>query len=100
MGIALFGLLLSHVIQQALPLSRLSASDISEPASALQAISNARFNVLTAVPGLQLQAQQAWVDALNLLFRVAAVTSVIAGLAALWLIRPAQPQPEQAQESA
>ncbi|MBF1996241.1 MFS transporter [Serratia symbiotica] len=99
-GIALFGLLLSHVIQQALPLSRLSASDISEPASALQAISNARFNVLTAVPGLQLQAQQAWVDALNLLFRVAAVTSVIAGLAALWLIRPAQPQPEQAQESA
>ncbi|WP_226019882.1 MFS transporter [Serratia symbiotica] len=99
-GIALFGLLLSHVIQQALPLSRLSASDISEPASALQAISNARFNVLTAVPGLQLQAQQAWVDALNLLFRLAAVTSVIAGLAALWLIRPAQPQPEQAQESA
>jgi EmrB/QacA subfamily drug resistance transporter len=99
-GIALFGLILSHVIQQELPLSLLSTSGISDPASTLQAINSAQFASLHSLPVLQLQAQQAWVDALNLLFRVAAVASVLAGLAALWLIRPASVQPEQAQESA
>ncbi|WP_437611710.1 MFS transporter [Erwinia sp. V71] len=98
-GIALFGLLLNHVIQQALPLSLLSATGISQPASALQAISSAQFDVLNAVPELQQRALRAWVDGLNLSFRVAAVASALAGLAALWLIRPVQPQPEQTQDS-
>jgi predicted MFS family arabinose efflux permease len=99
-GIALFGLLLSHVLQQALPVSQLSAAGISQPDAALQAIGSAQFSMLSATPALLLQAQQAWMDALNLLFRVAAVASAIAGLAALWLIRPAQSQPQRDQKTA
>lgn len=99
-GIALFGLLLNHVLHQALPLSLLSGAGINPPDTALQAISSAQFAVLDAVPNLQLQAKQAWVDALNLLFRVAAVASAVAGLAALWLIRPTQPQSDPVQENA
>ncbi|WP_217550670.1 MFS transporter [Pantoea sp. GbtcB22] len=98
-GIAFFGLILSHVLHQALPYSLLNASGISQPASTLQEVSSAQFGALQSAPALQLQAKQAWVDALNLLFRLAAMASILAGLAAFWLIRPPPHQPEQIQET-
>lgn len=86
-GIALFGLLLNHIVQQALPLSLLSAAGIARPQEVLHAVSSAQFDGLNVAPELLQHARQAWVDALNTLFRVAAVASAISGVAALWLIR-------------
>ncbi|EPG2865900.1 MFS transporter [Pluralibacter gergoviae] len=87
-GIALFGVLLNAILQHALPLPALAAAGIPRPAEVMQAVGSARLEALQAVPHLQAQALQAWVDALNMMFRVAAAASALAGLAALWLIRP------------
>lgn len=86
-GIAFFGLLLNHVVQQALPLSLLSDAGIARPQEVLHAVSSAQFDGLNAAPELLQRARQAWVDALNMLFRVAALASALSGVAALWLIR-------------
>ncbi|OUF54962.1 hypothetical protein AZ044_001205 [Pluralibacter gergoviae] len=75
-------------MQHALPLPALAAAGIPRPAEVMQAVGSARLEALQAVPHLQAQALQAWVDALNMMFRVAAAASALAGLAALWLIRP------------
>lgn len=86
-GIAFFGLLLNHVVQQALPLSLLSDAGIARPQEVLRAVSSAQFDGLNAAPELLQHAHQAWIDALNMLFRVAALASALSGVAALWLIR-------------
>ena len=91
-GIAFFGLLLNHMIQQALPLSLLANAGIDRPEDVLSAVSSAQFDKLNQVPELLLAARQAWGDALNTLFRVAAVASILSGVAALWLIRSERPQ--------
>lgn len=90
-GIAFFGLLLNHIVQQALPLSLLADAGIDRPEEVLRAVSSAQFDKLNPVPGLLMQARQAWVDALNALFRVAAIASMLSGVAALWLIRSERP---------
>ena len=86
-GIAFFGLLLNHVVEQALPLSLLSDAGIARPQEVLHAVSSAQFDGLNAAPELLQHARRAWVDALNMLFRVAAFASAFSGVAALWLIR-------------
>ncbi|MEN4546037.1 MFS transporter [Pantoea agglomerans] len=86
-GIAFFGLLLNYVVQQALPLSLLSDAGIARPQEVLHAVSSAQFDGLNAAPELLQHARQAWGDALNMLFRVAALASALSGVAALWLIR-------------
>lgn len=91
-GIAFFGLLLNAVLQRALPPEALAAVGIGDPQAVLKAIGSAQFEVLNAFPALLAQAKQGWADGLNLLFRVAAAASLLAGAAALWLIRPHRPQ--------
>lgn len=96
-GIALFGLLLNAVLQQALPLPALAAAGVDQPGAALRAIGSGRLEVLQTFPHLQAQAYRAWADALNSMFRIAAAASALAGLAALWLIpgRADAPQRDQ-----
>ncbi|EMH4162910.1 MFS transporter [Pluralibacter gergoviae] len=87
-GIAFFGLLLNEVLQRALPPEALAAAGISDPQAVLKAAGSAQFEALNAFPALLAQARQGWADGLNLMFRTAAAASLLAGVAALWLIRP------------
>ncbi|EBX4721336.1 hypothetical protein DUU53_11085 [Salmonella enterica subsp. enterica serovar Berlin] len=83
-GVAIFGFLLTQYLSYKLPPEVLRLQGVVDPEFLLQSLSWGQMSMFNGNPILLAQARQAWSDALNLLFFIAAAASILAAAGCLW----------------